>query len=553
MKSNKEKFDAIVVGSGIGGLVTASHKYIDAGKKLQVKLNNTVIGEATLSNDHVRTADSQTDINIEGAGYAALKALEDGNHTLEISWTDAPASSTFSLAFAKNTIKPEITITVRALINLATMSDAGDGGDITGYSVQVANYAASGTVAGDKVKITSDIEQFAEIEVPLAADGTGSFAIPAAAFSSLAVAEDYNLKANLTNSTGNTADEVTSSNFTVAVQAASINTLVFGWGVDGLNDRENTDEASKTQSVNTSNMKEGDKLKLTLSKPTGYSSGAIESSGINANGDGTFVLTQQQLDNIPTESTITATVESAAAGGVNGYGNSVSSKVFTFTTSLITVGGDPYVRTLKGELYKLDNITGVCRMLQGEVNGERLVVNTMMKLDSQSTEDEMNSWSESNKVEENESVLEKQSFYTALYVCHGESECVVDLESGEVKVNGDNKMAVEKINAENASLPMYRTERSFGGCSINAGGVKVNCMLYKNKQLRNEISVEGSSLIEKADGYAIRPMRTKECRVKKLRDNRELKMKQSSYKGVVRERFYSKNDKSGKYMNISRV
>ena len=192
-------------------------------------------------------------------------------------------------------------------------------------------------------------------------------------------------------------------------------------------------------------------------------------------------------------------------------------------------------------------------MLQGVVNGERLVVNAMMKLDSQSKEDEMNEWSLEKSVGMDKSKLEKQSFYTGLYVCHGKSECVVDLESGEVKVNGDNKMEVEKISGETALLPMYKQEMSIGGCSIHACGVKVKCMLYKNRQLRNEISVEGASLIENMDGYAVRPMRTKECRVKKLRDNRVLKMKQSSYKGVVRERFYSQDDKEGKIMNISRV
>ena len=37
-------------------------------------------------------------------------------------------------------------------------------------------------------------------------------------------------------------------------------------------------------------------------------------------------------------------------------------------------GADPYVKAIDGELYKLDNIDGYCRMLQGNINGKELII-----------------------------------------------------------------------------------------------------------------------------------------------------------------------------------
>ena len=41
-------------------------------------------------------------------------------------------------------------------------------------------------------------------------------------------------------------------------------------------------------------------------------------------------------------------------------------------------GGDPYVYTLDKQLYKLDNISGYCRMLQGIVNDKEIIINVEM-------------------------------------------------------------------------------------------------------------------------------------------------------------------------------
>ena len=81
----------------------------------------------------------------------------------------------------------------------------------------------------------------------------------------------------------------------------------------------------------------------------------------------------------------------------------------------------------------------------------------------------------------------------------------------------------------------------------------VYAKMFPNRQVCSEIAIQGGHLIEDADGFAVRPMRTKVCRVKKLTESNMLTMKKSSYKGVSKERFYSTDDKKGVVRSIPKM
>ena len=114
-------------------------------------------------------------------------------------------------------------------------------------------------------------------------------------------------------------------------------------------------------------------------------------------------------------------------------------------------------------------------------------------------------------------------------------------------------MVIKPIRGNRCEIPMYNREVCSGGCCIKAGSVVVYAKMFPNRQVRSEIAIQGGHLINNADGFAVRPMRTKVCRVKKLTDSNVLTMKKSSYKGVSNERFYSKNNKKGVVRSIPKV
>lgn len=222
----------------------------------------------------------------------------------------------------------------------------------------------------------------------------------------------------------------------------------------------------------------------------------------------------------------------------------------------VAAGADPYVTTIAGELYKLDNITGVCRMIQGTVNGKPFIVNAEMKMDSQKEDDDMNNWTRNNWTGDGKrhDATHKQkriteSFFTKVFVKYGNSVAIVDFVTGNVIQSKGCTMEFQLIHRM-SSLPMYRYEIAEFACSIRCGPVRVIASSYANRQIRSDITLKGASAIANADGFAARPMRTKNCRVKKLHNDKMLNMKKASFKCSQMTTFYQDDSNKGKRMNI---
>ena len=214
-------------------------------------------------------------------------------------------------------------------------------------------------------------------------------------------------------------------------------------------------------------------------------------------------------------------------------------------------GGDPYVTTLDGVTYKLDNISGVCRMIQGKLNGVDLIMNAEMQKDSYTSEKEMNNWTKS--VNTSHSFIERQllhaqSFYTRIFVKYGKEVIIVDMKNGAISMPVSDTITVAPTSSRciGSSLEMYAGNSASVSYDIKFGGLTLRVKMFENKQLRNEICIIGGENIENAEGYLIKPMNTKQCRVKKLGSSKFISMRKSGYKSSVTEHFYThQTQKSG--------
>ena len=92
---------------------------------------------------------------------------------------------------------------------------------------------------------------------------------------------------------------------------------------------------------------------------------------------------------------------------------------------------------------------------------------------------------------------------------------------------------------------MYGNEKADDVLTLTCGGVVIYIKRFPNQQIRNEISIENGYIVADADGFVIRPMNTKMCRVKKIGSCDVLSMKVSSFKRVRESTFhtYNKNSK----------
>ena len=236
---------------------------------------------------------------------------------------------------------------------------------------------------------------------------------------------------------------------------------------------------------------------------------------------------------------VTVNGEPLVFGGVGGNGSSIAG-----------AGGDPYVTTIDGELYKLDNISGYCRMLQGTLNGKNIIVNVEMIQDTQDIEEEMNNWLDS--VDKNLKYGTKQylqSFFTKVYIKYGDSEFIMDIPNFNIIRHNGSEIKSRDITRMHTVLPMYNdtsvkeTRRDDGMLQddvieVKCDNLSVCISRSSNKQIRSEVLITGGENVKNKYGFVVQPMSTKYCKVKKLNSTKQLeKKKQPQYKRQIKERF----------------
>ena len=212
-------------------------------------------------------------------------------------------------------------------------------------------------------------------------------------------------------------------------------------------------------------------------------------------------------------------------------------------------GGDPYVKTIYGELYKLDNISGYCRMLQGKIDNKNFVLNVEMKMDNEEEEEEMNAWSsywdDKNIIKNNDDSHEQtnQSFFTKVYIKYGESELLFDIPNFKVLKQENNGIELNYLDKTNYStLPMYTNDGTEDTLYVKCGEVVIMILRSSNKQIRSEVSIGGHAHIKEPYGFIVTPMNTKICSIKKLNTTKFLEKKKTpNYKRETHNYFYTIN------------
>jgi len=225
------------------------------------------------------------------------------------------------------------------------------------------------------------------------------------------------------------------------------------------------------------------------------------------------------------------------------------------SSSSSSSGGDPYVNTIYGVLYKLDNISGYCRMLQGNINNKKFILNVEMKRDNFNDEENMNSWStywdntDIIKNNEDSHCQINQSFFTKVYVNYDNSELIFDIPNFKViKYTGKNIVLKYLTNKNYSNLPMYTNDSTEDTIAVKCGEVFIKILRSSNKQIRSEVSLGGHSHIEDPYGFLVLPMNTKVCKLKKLDTIKLLEKKKTpNFKREVHNYFYTINKDTKQY------
>lgn len=246
------------------------------------------------------------------------------------------------------------------------------------------------------------------------------------------------------------------------------------------------------------------------------------------------------------------TISSSIAGYfLNGDTAQINTQKVTFgsvtssgTTYIGGTAGDPYVTTLDGVFYKLDNIDGYCRMLQGKINNKDVVVNVEIMKDTTLEELEMNNWSNSLErfrdfTQNGDADYFGQSFFTKIYVKYGSSEFHYDIISSKIMNRQGNEIDMDNGDKNRGCITdIYKYDTIENSIQLNLGGVIIRILKYKNKQIRSAIDVIGGNIIKNPYGFVVSPMNTQVCRVDSINSLDLIeKVETPKYKKQILEEF----------------
>ena len=212
------------------------------------------------------------------------------------------------------------------------------------------------------------------------------------------------------------------------------------------------------------------------------------------------------------------------------------------------VGGDPYVVTSSGLLYKMDNSSTTIRIFQGYDSGKLLTVNGELRRDSYAIEDQMNKiMKEHGTVPLNlKKSVHNQSFITKVAIQFGNETILVDLTKRKVIHNSLNNLVIDYPGALTSNLPMYDNVLCNYCVSVGTGKVQILVKMFDNPQIRSEVTLAGTCYLSKSNGVMTKPLSIKRCRVKNLKSTSKVKDdKESRLTRRVQEEYYddAKNKK----------
>jgi hypothetical protein len=202
--------------------------------------------------------------------------------------------------------------------------------------------------------------------------------------------------------------------------------------------------------------------------------------------------------------------------------------------------GDPYIKTLAGELYKLPSFNGFLRLYQGEVNGKILTVNAQTRIDD--NVEGMNADTLSvnkrllNPVTENKLLMTSpMSFFERVYIQHGDVDMVVNIMDGfRVEKPG---FEVEKAGNVQKYLSGWKIYEHLNGDIYNiwvTSEVSIRIGIIPIKSIRNSVEIIG---VSGGNGAIVNKLSSKAMSLKKLTDKKEVEQKEHAIRRHIPEVF----------------
>ena len=184
------------------------------------------------------------------------------------------------------------------------------------------------------------------------------------------------------------------------------------------------------------------------------------------------------------------------------------------------VQGDPYITTLTGVTYKMDDFTGFVRLLQGEYEGKTFTINAENKLLTKSEIKELLEWRQTNMQGMNFSDTFRfgkfPAYFSKFYISHGDKYAIVDANSLEVlETNYDPQMA-HSIQI-NQGYVWSEAMKTVSRVDLTVGELQISMMSYEDKDIRNGFKLFNMDKLQNRSGALEHPIYVKDMKIRSIR------------------------------------
>ena len=198
-----------------------------------------------------------------------------------------------------------------------------------------------------------------------------------------------------------------------------------------------------------------------------------------------------------------------------------------FNITMITIpltshiSGDPYIETLRGEVYKMSNFEGYSRLLEGVVDDKRILINAFTEKNTEREALEADIWTR-NKLQEylpNEDWskwgrfdFRKECFIKKIWIKYGEEECLVD--TTDLSAKGDFKILGSK---KIISFPTFTDTSNHNIEILLTEGLSLIVSKYENPQIKSSLKIVGNKEIKDGNGAMVYKMYQEDIEIEELK------------------------------------
>ena len=203
--------------------------------------------------------------------------------------------------------------------------------------------------------------------------------------------------------------------------------------------------------------------------------------------------------------------------------------------------GDPYVTTIYGDIYKIDNISGNIRLLQGYYDNKLFTFNAELALLNDNEFNKLLKWRK-NKLKnrsfsDNFLYEEKPAYFSKFYISWGNEYFILD--SKKLKILESNyKKKYTKDKLQSKEYPWSNKYSKTKRLLVNFNDILITFKSYKNKDINNGFSINNATLLKNRSGILEHTLHSNDALLDNIKNIEPLKRKKNrKHKKYVKEEF----------------